>query len=382
MKAGKTRIKCKVAKKTLICSVTVKKTPDTSMGSGTGSNTGAGSSTGGNTGTGSSAGTDHSNDGYSKKIACPVCDGFGDCRYCSGLGECSDCFGMGSITCSYCGGGGSCPSCYGTKGEYRYTMGNKKWVRCTRCSGSGKCTRCYGKGETDCRRCSGSGKCTHCYGNVVCQFCNGTGVVEDTGGGTGITGSNGSGGSASANNPSNNNPSSGADSGTEPDHKTGTESSANLATVTIDGVETVFYLDSAYISEKNYLCVDFYTLGSNGSGKGCRLGFQIHADKAYAGSSISETKKSGLDYENSEMGQSIFAVGSYASFYQDIKTKKSGSYHVTFDSVDGATYRGSFTGELVHQSCAFGYSYRGADYKTFENGTFEFTLDEKNSVFQ
>lgn len=134
-------------------------------------------------------------------------------------------------------------------------------------------------------------------------------------------------------------------------------------------METDFYLYSAYISAENYLCVSFYTLGENGNDRGCRLGFQIKLDEAYAGNSVSETKKKGLDYENSEMGQSVFANGSYASFYQDIHTKKSGNYRITFDSVDGTTYKGSFEGVLVHESCAFRYSYRGDDYKTFANGT-------------
>lgn len=433
VKAGTATIKCKVAGKTLSCRVTVKNSANTQTGNGTGNSSSAGAenSAGSITGTESSAGAENSTGTESnagaensagaenntgaensagagstgtenstgagsstgteagsgttvttQKMACPVCDGYGDCKYCKGLGECDHCFGEGTVTCSNCEGSGSCPSCYGTKGEYKYAIGGKKWVKCLRCSGSGNCTRCNGRGDVKCSRCNGSGRCTHCNGNPVCQYCNGTGVVEGTADGTGKTDDNRPGDSTSINNPPNHSAPSGSNSQTVPDHKAETANSANLATVTIDGVETVFYLYSAYVSEANYLCVDFYTLGANGSDKGCRLGFQIKMDKVYAGSSVRETKKSGMDYENSEMGQSIFASGSYASMYQDSKTKRSGNYRITFDSVDGTTYKGSFEGELIHKSCAFRYSYKGEDYKTFENGTFEFTLDEKNQVFQ
>lgn len=383
VKAGTATIKCKVAGKSLSCHVTVKNTANTHTGNDTGtdhsSSAGAENSAGAGSSTATEAGTGTAV--TAQKIACPVCDGYGDCKYCKGLGECDHCFGEGAVTCSNCGGSGSCPSCYGTKGEYKYTIGGKKWVKCLRCSGSGNCTKCNGRGDVKCSRCNGSGKCTHCNGNPVCQFCNGKGVVEGTADGTDKTGYNRPEDSTSINNPSDNNVPSGSGSQTVPDQKAETANSANLATVTIDGVENVFYLYSAYISEENYLCVDFYTLGANGTDKGCRLGFQIKMDKVYAGSSVSETKKSGMDYENSEMGQSIFANGSYASLYQDRGTKRSGNYRVTFDSVDGTTYKGSFEGELIHESCAFRYSYKGEDYKTFENGTFEFTLDEKIVFF-
>ncbi len=136
-------------------------------------------------------------------LPCQVCGKLtrGRCTECSGARTfqrpCSSCDGRGSSTegCSRCDGNGRgvCSSCGGQgKVEERCGTCNQGNLVCRWCNGTGliqnsilPCTGCWGDGEVDCGSCDGDGRivvrCNPCGGAGKagsCAKCNGRGDID------------------------------------------------------------------------------------------------------------------------------------------------------------------------------------------------------------
>jgi hypothetical protein len=99
--------------------------------------------------------------------------------------SCSACSGYGYFYCSTCRSSGACSGVVTRHADGNYYTHSCRMGACPMCEGSGSdmlvfnCSHCRGTGK--CPTCRGYGRCIQCggQGRLVCQVCNGSGVVPN-----------------------------------------------------------------------------------------------------------------------------------------------------------------------------------------------------------